>query len=255
MRFDFQNLNERTRRSDGTAIKHGRWWLYFGQNNSSLNCEWQWFSGNCGAEISLASHDHAVMVSFCCLLFSVYLSLNHYPLERRLEALTKRKGEKYGNGRSIGIRIFDGAIWFDLWNDPMEWRSADPKWWHFNIRPADLLLGRHRYSERDLSTERTEIPMPEGCYPATIRFFESRWKRSRWPFAKKLVRADITPDTPIPFPGKGENSWDCGEDATHALTTVADTALKATMAMTESVMRSRLKYGGKNWRPKAFDVA
>jgi len=90
----------------------------------------------------------------------------------------------------------------------------------------------------------------DGCYPATVRFFESTWKRPRWPWSKKIVRADIYPDTPIPYPGKGENSWDCDEDATHSMMTAEETELGAVVAMVESVLRSRYRHGGLSWRPK-----
>jgi hypothetical protein len=56
--------------------------------------------------------------------------------------------------------------------------------------------------------------------------------------------------TPIPHPGKGENSYDCEDDATYSLTTEARNEAEAIGAMVATVMRSRQKYGGLNWQPK-----
>lgn len=250
MRFHIQNLNERKYKS-GALAKHGRWWMHFGQKNTSVHCEWNWFTRFFAAEVSLATGDSdAISIHLACCLVSVWLSFSHYRLANWLSDKTRRPDQKYGNGRTFGIRIFDGAIWFDFYNDPMEWRSADPKWQHFNFRPVDVLFGRPAHSERDLENARVEVPMPEGAYLATVRMFESSWKRPRWPIAKKLIRAEITPDKPIPFPGKGENSWDCGEDATHSMTCAADSPFKAAMALSESVMKSRVRHGGHAWRPR-----
>jgi hypothetical protein len=155
------------------------------------------------------------------------------------------------SGRSIGAIWQCWTLSINLWNDPMEWRSGDPWWWHITIHPVDLLLGHNQYEERTMATERVLVPMPEGAYPATVRMFESTWNRKRWPWPRRLVRAEITPDSPIPFPGKGENAWDCGEDSSHSMTTACETPLDAAMAMARSVMNDRLRYGsGWNYRPE-----
>ena len=249
MRFHIQNLNERSKYKTGSMLRHGRWWFHLGKR-SSLHCEWNWFTHFFGVDIDLGTHDDtAIGIHVACCLFSVWLCLNHWPLHQWLANKTKRAEDRHGSGRTFGLNVHDGAIWFEFYNDPMCWSSKDPKWQHFSIYPADVLLGRREYSERELETVRVEVPMPEGAYPATVKMVEACWKRSRWPFAKKLIRAEVTPDKPIPFPGKGENSWDCGEDATHSMTCSADTPFKAAMKLSESVMRDRVRHGGQNWRP------
>lgn len=251
MRFDIQNLNEKGKYKTGTIVRHGRWWLNFDTDHrASLHCEWNWFCSFFGVELSLGTGDNtAIGLHVACCLISVWISLDYWKLANWISARTKRPDQKYGNGRTFGMRIFDGTIWFDCYHDPMEWRSSDPKWQHFNVVPMDVLFGRPKYSERDLDHQRVEVPMPEAAYPATVKMFESTWKRPRLPWAKKIIRAEITPDKPIPFPGKGENSWDCGGDATHSMTCAADSPFKAAMALSESVMRDRVRHGGQNWRP------
>jgi hypothetical protein len=244
MRFHYQNLNERNGRTTGPIITHGRFWL------GCFQCEWNLWSKRLALELGLADYEHALHFALCIYFFSLYLTLNNHRLESWIKQKTKRRDEKYGNGRTIGVRWFDGMLWIDLWNDPMEHRSVDPKWWHIAWCPRNWLFGYPQYSEKRLSTHRVEVPMPERAYPATVHILEASWSRSRWPWPKKIIRADIQPDIPIPHPGKGENSWDCGEDATYSMTCSAETPLEAVQAITNSVLRSRHKYGGPMWRPE-----
>lgn len=206
--------------------------------------ELSWLTGSMRLGLSLASHEKAVTVAFCIALFSLYVSIDNWRLQQSLERLTKRSDQQYGNGREICIYWFEDGLWWSLWSDPMESRSRDPWYAKMHVfRPVDFLLGRPMYSTETIKTERTIVPMPEGGYPATVTINRDSWKRSRWFKARVLTRCEVKPDTPIPFPGKGENSWDCGEDASHSLYGVFPDALSATMGMAQSVMRDRLRYG------------
>src|SRR5690606_25314615 len=73
----------------------------------------------------------------------------------------------------------------------------------------------------------------------------STWKRPRWPFATRIrrVQIDMDKDEQIPVMGKGENSWDCGEDATYGITVAADTIEAGVAKLVESILRSRRRYG------------
>ena len=101
------------------------------------------------------------------------------------------------------------------------------------------------------STVPTVVPMPERAYPASVKLFESTWKRPRW-FASRMVRAEVKIEKGIPFPGKGENSYDCGDDALFGLTCKADTVEQAIAETVESALRNRRRYGGSvDWQPAA----
>lgn len=291
MKFHTQNLNEKSGDRIGSMARHGRlWWTIF---TCQIRLEWSFLKyHSLGLMLDLADYDDDAIGGHLSLgyLGAIYWGLQHRGLRRLFERLTSRDtkpreldqcascllsretgahGPRFDgdprqhafnprtywstNGRNIGIGYFDGNLWIDLWNDPMEHCSRDPKWWHISINFADVIFGRTSYDEsRTVKETRVVVPMPEGGYPAHVRIYEAVWRRSRWPFAwRKLLRADITPDKPIPFPSKGESSYDCGEDATHSMTCCADTPLKAAMALSESVMRSRIKYGsGWNYRPQ-----
>lgn len=57
---------------------------------------------------------------------------------------------------------------------------------------------------------------------------------------------------PIPVPGKGENSWDCDDDAIHSSHGPHSTVHQAVAALVASVYRDRTRYGsGPEWQPTA----
>jgi hypothetical protein len=60
---------------------------------------------------------------------------------------------------------------------------------------------------------------------------------------------------PVPFPGKGENSWDCGEDATHGYYGPAASIEDAVGNLVTSTLKRRRKYGGRDWKPEAVREA
>jgi hypothetical protein len=150
----------------------------------------------------------------------------------------------------IAVKWHGGGLWWSLWHSTMEWKSSTPKWRNGHFDPADFLLGRHKYSSEELSTENVEVPMPERMYPGTVTLTRDTWKRPRWPFSRSMYRANIEVEGGVPHPGKGENSWDCGEDATYSLTCKARTAEEAVGKLVGSVLSSRRRYGGRNWRPR-----
>lgn len=61
----------------------------------------------------------------------------------------------------------------------------------------------------------------------------------------------------VPVPGKGENSWDCGEDGTQSILFGVDTPIRtyvdAANAFQASVQKTRLRYGGKDWMPERYN--
>jgi hypothetical protein len=127
--------------------------------------------------------------------------------------------------------------------------------WHFYWCPVDTLLGSRRHSSVELEQGCGVVAMTEGNYPVTVKLTRDEWKRARWPWPLVVYRAHVESEQGIPFPGKGENSWDCGENASFGLTCQANTVDEAVEAMRESVLRDRERYGGKGWLPEAVKKA
>ncbi len=238
-----QNLNEDSEGCiQGSILRHGRGWLRLlprrAGSERHLGAEWKMPSRFCHCYGEIIGDENEVSVSLAIGLFSVWLHAEGF-LPKRLWRIN----------RKTGVSIHDAAIWFEVWSDPNGWDSRDPKWQKFNFCPVDFFLGRQVHSSRVLKTERVLVPMPEGSYPATVNIEEAVWKRPRWPFPIRRIGSEITPDKPIPHPGKGENSWDCDDDATYSMSCGATNAVDAAAALAASVMRDRERHGGPGWVP------
>lgn len=253
MHFHWQNLNDKPGGRTGSPLLHGRAWLHVGprdRENSVINWEWHLGSRRCAVGFSAHRSDGVgVQLSIAVpLLCSLYLTLDGGLFARVAHAILPSVGYE---GRELSIRLFDWAVWWSIWTDPMSWSSRTPKWrngsWHF----LDTFLGKQKYEQRELQTVTAMVPMPERSYPAVITLREDTWKRRLW-FPRRLLRAYIDlKANPIPVPGKAENSWDCGEDATWGLSCQAATVEEAIAATVETAMGTRRRYGGSvEWKPE-----
>lgn len=139
-----------------------------------------------------------------------------------------------------------------------EWSNTDPKWTHGRINFAELLLGKASCTREAIDSRDVMIPLPEGRYPATVRLERVTWKRERTR-AQVHYSAEVEPACGVPVPGKGENSYDCGDDATYSQSGPSqgpeygsEWVTEAVAAISESVLRSRSRYGsGLAWTPDA----
>lgn len=247
MNVHWQNLNEKPGNRLGSGVRHGRCWI------GPFEICWQLFQApSFHLGVGIADYDCALSAALCLIVFSLFVNWRNHKVEWWLKEKTKRRGQKYGDGREIKLYWYQWGLWWTLWGDPMESRSKD-SWFvrmhHWNF--PDILFGSSEYCSRTIREERVIVPMPEAGYPALVKINEDTWKRPRWPFPRVMIRAELIPDTPIPFPGKGENAWDCGEDAMFSHYGPHDTSLKAVVAAVESVMESRLRHGaGWNYKPE-----
>lgn len=152
---------------------------------------------------------------------------------------------EYGAERRIGISFNHGVLSIEIWRDANEFSGNNGI--HKRFRVQDFLLGNATYTTEKLSERTVDIEMPEKLYPARVTMNRVTWGRPRSPFKTTRTRAEIELVTPIPIPGKGENSYDQDEDAVHSLNCDASTIEQAIDILRESVLRSRVKYGGMNW--------
>lgn len=194
-------------------------------------------------EVEPSGSDRNLMFSLRVVLLSIYLGFSSRWLGKLTDKLLRGSYE----GRTIGLRVFDWAIWWDCWGPARSWSSSQPKWMSGCWHPLDTIFGQMKCTETPVGLKRKEcIPMPEGAYPCTIAMTDARWKRPRLPWAShRIRRAHIECGQGIPFPGKGENSWDCGDDATYSMTCPAETAEEAIGRLVVSVLERRSRNGGK----------
>jgi hypothetical protein len=154
-------------------------------------------------------------------------------------------GRSYPEEHQLGLRIFDGSIWWSLWSTPDEWDSRanwrDPRScvrqpvWHV----VDRVLGEMKIAKRELGTASAEIVHNGVTYPLTIAFTEHSYTRPRW-FGKQVYyRANIEMSKPIPVPaseGIYELTGD-PDDAIYSLSTNARTVDEAIAALRVSLER------------------
>lgn len=185
-------------------------------------------------------------------------------------------------GRTTGVRVFDGSVWLELWNDgdnwntvdtprferrrtepggPRRWRFIRGRWpwngsgWSWTLHVVDWLIGE-TWREVDADWTREEasaVAMPEGDYPCTVRIERCRWNR-RWWRGRWVYRAHVEIPRGIPHDGKGENAHDCGEDATYgigfAVEDEAPSVREATDRVALDVLKTRQRRGGLQWKPQ-----
>lgn len=249
------------------AADRHRAWLYFYSHpeaNAVQALGFEWYFGkrarHCGIAISFNVVDGDRGIRFYAgipWLFNLYFTVERVPewmLPWHWEESSLRPGEKfrYPEKRSIGVRVSGWTVWVSLWENEMEWSRDDPWWWKFNINLADLFLGQAKHTRSILAKGECNVPMPEGGYSACYTITASKQKRPRWPWAKRWLYVDIEIDSEngIPLPGKGENSWDCDDDAVYAsgreLTGSVDDACAD---LARSIVQDRVKLCGREVYP------
>lgn len=239
VRFHSQNLNE-DRNGDAKGLPHhGRWWLHLPVGETRF--EWALWNPHRIFSVHLKTDGESGGLQFHWTTFpsSFYLTL---PI--RLAKYFKSIKYDGRNFFDISLGAESGSLhWQFGGNEHGDWSSRTPKWKHGSFNIPDFILGKQKYVEGDPEVHKVKIPMPEGAYDATVEMRDDKWVRPRW-FTLKLRRAKIDVPQGIPYPGKGENSWDCGEDASFGLSCPAETVEQAIGKQVESVLRSRRRHGG-----------
>lgn len=139
------------------------------------------------------------------------------------------------------------------------WRRDDP-WWKRGVRLdlVELLFGRQETFTKERSLGWVDVPMLEGTYRAKVYRVTYTQVRSRWPFKFRHSLYDFrrfkgpNGEKSIPFPGKGENSWDCGMDGMFGLSVpLQEGSLHdAVGRVVADVLETRLeRTGDASWTP------
>lgn len=240
-------------KEEGRGI-HGRIFVTDFQGERSARFEYHLPSSSCAVGIA-SDEERALLLTFCVPPVGLYMSCDS-PLLQMLSAFLIARfpdpaGSHYG-GRDLSVAIHGNALWWHLWVDRNCWSNARPAWrdgcWHplghYKLRGAFEVL-----EQRDVL-----VPMPERSYRGTAKVLRSRWGFEKLPalFDKVLthVSVDMHDGEQIPHPGKGENSYDCGEDATFSTHGPGRTVEDGVGKLVASVLRSRQRHGGPNWTPE-----
>ncbi len=246
-----------------------RKFFHFGKSyDKSISFEIAGF--NCSPSISLTvdGPDQAVV-------FGISFGLAFY---FRMEGIIPKSwfpsylAEPYGylpEEKEIRISFFDWCLNWSFWMRPHEWNSTDSKLRRGSFDFQRFLKGKHTCEWIPIRTNYRMVNMIEDSYP--IRVIENRRvdKWERW-FTKESISYDVTVgdfnesgefiQKYIPVEGKGENSWDCGESGTGGCTFPykkhwnhrIDPIEEAVLYFETDVKRDRIRYGGVNWKPRAY---
>lgn len=167
--------------------------------------------------------------------------------------------------RELSLRFHHWNFWWNFWMDPSTWNSTDPKWRRGSTSFERWILGRHDCEFTEIDRRGYLLPFLEGNYSVMVkqRLRTDRWKR--W-FTKKSIAWEIEAGyhdenhnwvaVPVPHEGKGENSYDQGEDGTYSLNfgrrKDINTHYAAALYFWKSNMETRERRGNASWRPKKF---
>lgn len=219
MHYHSQNL------TDGRlpTWRHGRaWW-------GPWHAEWLVFMRpGLAVGIEKGGYDNnRIQAHLSLFLFTIYLS---------------RSFRRCFEDRELSVSWHDGSLWLKLWCDD-EYHSRRP--WHRNtvcLHVVQWFTGRPRCETVEGEYVPCVVPMPEGAYRARAKPETRTWT---YRFGVKRVREswwlDVEDRGGIPFQGKGENSWDCGDDGLCGIG--GDTLEKAIGNAVASALKSRRRYG------------
>lgn len=220
---------DRNNKKKGPALFHGRWYLHIFRHVLRLTWAFGKHATTTGGNL------------WCDFVWEKEAGIGFrikrlFYLGAAIESPSFPSWDYDHGNREIGWAFHNNTLWIDLWRDVDggDWRKR-----HVVFDFAKFLFGKQQYSEKKMGDYLEFVQLPEGDYPATVEMVEASWKRPRLPKVTRVRRAHVVPAIPIQVPGKGENSWDCGDDAVYSMTCNADTPAEACQKLAESVLRDR----------------
>lgn len=223
----------------------------------TVRIEWSLVSKHCGVSLGIGGpgDDEDVKWSFAFPPVALYfgVSFKRGGLLRRIAdgvcVAVRDMGSKY-NGAEFSVSVHDWSMWWTIGCDNTGWTNKRPRWRDGNFNARDFVCGKSEYASEVVECATIEVCMPEAKYRGRCEIKRDSWARPRGP-TTVIYRAHVDMTEPVPVPGKGENSWDCGEDAIYGTTVPAKTFAAAVAAITKSALETRARYGGYNWIPSS----
>lgn len=159
--------------------------------------------------------------------------------------------------KETGVHWSHGTGYVNVWrhfNDFGRWRQIT--FWR-----NEWIMGRNRVTRRRIVPADgslvgvVDVGWWDGDrYPVTLSVEEMVWrnrfrKRRKVYVEMSVEKGQVAP----PFPGKGENSWDQGDDGLYGAgfdVTVEGGVEEALKHFAEVVENYRMRYGNRSWRPQ-----
>jgi len=247
----------------GRFNKRKTWW--FG-NRKSISIETSGWKSHPSIYLQVDGDERCVVFHFG-LGFGIWLTFENFLPKKWYPSYVS----KHGNGvlgceKEISFKIHGGSFWWCLWKDDdssfrTSWRKGA---FHF----MDKIKGKHTYSKTEIERKQFILPFLEGNYNVEVIKSDRLDMWPRWPKSKMIsfeVKAGyyneekVWVDKGVPVEGKGENSWDCDEDATYSISFPGHPYRKdikscydSALYFWHSMMKSRERRGGAKWIPQQF---
>jgi hypothetical protein len=221
--------------------RHGfrAWWHFVDRKEIAL--EAYWWPPRFG--VGVGCDDEGWHFHVFAVVVAVYLSIRGFSLKRPVKPSTwNGKTTWLVDEREFDFSVYDWTIRLTPWGRINDWHSVDP-WW---IRGVSFDIRRFVLGDRVYEIEAVEtrvgcrIEMPEGVYFGTATISNVTRGFKRW---FKRMHQEVWLEIPkgIPYAGKGENSWDCGDDGLFGIggTSIDDAIQQARIC----ALQRRLRYG------------
>lgn len=244
--------------------RHGAWfawWRKHGVRNRrgnrrdvELHAEWRLLrrrTHGCGVNLTIGSagaEDDIQLSLYGSVLGSLWLHVSGV-LPERLQPGNYKSREVYVTLSNDSMSR--PHLRYALWAKQHEWSRADP-WWVRGVTVdfERVLFGRPSHESTVIESGVCVVPMPERNYEATYEVTKhvNRWteRLGRFRGAQVWHRVEIEPGAPIPVPGKGENSWDCGDDSIHSTSVAGRNVSEAIGKLVASALSTRQRHGGQH---------
>ena len=116
----------------------------------------------------------------------------------------------------------------------------------WTLRPdvARWIFGRVEYHCREIERKPVGFDLDGKKYEATWKLERRSRTRSRWPWEYSVrYSSNIEIEDPPRVSGKGENSWDCGDDAIYGFGSASLSPASAVGEYVKAVLENRERYG------------
>lgn len=252
--WHWQNLTKEENK--GKFPWHGRGWLRFNSELKESNRErwWdyketlnvEWNIGRLRLRLDFgaqADSEQTVSFAFGLGFAGIHLHLDSLRLSRWIASVTKNRSYE----RKFSFYWFESALWLQLWGSEFESSRSDP-WWRkmHAFRFDDFFLGQTDYSKVELWSKPVSFEMDGKKYLCKATGEKCTWKRPRW-FADVREYIDISFNAdmchPPQFAGKGENSWDCGDEGIWGTSFQTNNVEDAIEQYKQCVIGYRKRYG------------
>lgn len=250
-RLRWQNLNEGPDGQPKGWPHHGRCWLWR-RDEVVLRFSWDLWSRFCGVSIGSDDEDGGIALFAALPPVAFWLTLPA-PLRRWLDTpfwarWNERHGGHKGSHRYTALKMADVSVhdWTLFWSFlcfDWGWSRQMPRWMSGSWRPGRTFFGRWIYETKMLEQRAIVVPMPEGEYRGEAELRQAVRGHRFSPLKHRNIEVEIRLEQPIPYSGKGENSWDCGLDGLHGMSCQARSIEDAIGRVVASVLETRRRRG------------